>query len=204
MGCYKMVNGDKFPNFLPILEFIWNEEDCDEEVLTVLKGRDRSALKILWIRYNRRVYTLALAITKDEYLAQDVLQDTFLNLIQLDEHLLPQQNFRSWLDKTVKNHCINLLKRKKLVTNQEHILMRMEDEQNKSIEERELQEKLLADLTEEERNILIYKYIDGLSYKQIAEKLGKKKAQVKDKAYRIRKKLQKNKKRYDFWGGDVS
>lgn len=54
----------------------------DLELLDRIRQNDFDAFQVLVTRYQDRVYGLALSMLRDEVEAQDVVQDTFLNVFR--------------------------------------------------------------------------------------------------------------------------
>ena len=117
----------------------------------------------LYKEHKNGIYRYILSITKDPYLAEDVLQDTFVKLLTKEVHFISGKE-QAWLYKVARNQCYDLLKKSK----KHQILSSFEaiPEQNwKFIE-------LISPLSEREREIISLKYIGGFSHREIAEITG--------------------------------
>ena len=76
------------------------------------KGQDMSYLGQLFERYSALIYGVCLKYLKNETEAEDAYMQIFEKLSKK----IPQQeikNFKSWLHVLVKNHCLELLRKKK-------------------------------------------------------------------------------------------
>lgn len=114
----------------------------------------------------------------DEEAAQDMVQETFLLAVLNHEQLAAHQNPDAWLSVTLRNCCFNY---RRLV------------EKRASVSIEDLKETLLVEqpdffwellpskLKDSERRILTMRFKDGLSFREIGERLG-----VSETACRVR------------------
>lgn len=119
----------------------------------------------LYKQHKNGIYRYILSITKDPYLAEDVLQDTFMKLLTKEVHFISGKE-SAWLYKVARNRCYDILKKE---DNYQHYLSSLEalpDQNWKFID-------LISSLTEQEQEIMSLKYIGGFSHKEIAKITGK-------------------------------
>ncbi|WP_316817673.1 RNA polymerase sigma factor [Pedobacter nyackensis] len=89
-------------------------------LLTKVAEGDEHSFSLLFNRYRPNIYTTALRITGDEWVAEEILQDTFLK-VWVNRTTLPYlDNFGGWLYTIAKNLTFNSIKhaqseRKKLL-----------------------------------------------------------------------------------------
>ena len=69
----------------------------DKALILRLKQGDYGAFESLVTKYQDRVYGLALGMLRDEIEAQDVVQETFLNVFRKIETFRGDAAFSSWL-----------------------------------------------------------------------------------------------------------
>lgn len=82
------------------------------ELLHEVSAGDEQAFKSLFDRYRPNIYTTALRFTNNEWMAEDIVQDTFVK-VWLHKQLLPTlENFEGWLYTLAKNITLNVLKKK--------------------------------------------------------------------------------------------
>lgn len=119
----------------------------------------------LYNQHKNGIYRYILSITKDPYLAEDVLQDTFMKLLTKEVHFISGKE-SAWLYKVARNRCYDILKKQ---DHYQHCLSPLEDlpDQNRKFID------LISSLTEQEQEIISLKYIGGFSHKEIAEIMGK-------------------------------
>ncbi|MCP4460672.1 MAG: RNA polymerase sigma factor [Cytophagales bacterium] len=75
------------------------------------KGNDQEAQFSLYKKYNGAMYNTALRITHNTALAEDVLQESFLNAFQSLGYYRGDASFGSWLKRIVINKAISLSKK---------------------------------------------------------------------------------------------
>ncbi|EFM11128.1 RNA polymerase, sigma-24 subunit, ECF subfamily [Paenibacillus curdlanolyticus YK9] len=66
----------------------------------------------LYMRYNRFVYVTAYAIVKDRFLAQDVVQEVFLNLYLHQDSIRGAANKQAWIRASTRNKAIDFWRKK--------------------------------------------------------------------------------------------
>lgn len=82
-----------------------------KELLLQVRQGDETAFTALFDLYRPRIYTTALRITKDEWSAEEILQDTFVKIWKNRETLGDIGNFEGWLYTIARNITFNELKR---------------------------------------------------------------------------------------------
>lgn len=146
-----------------------------ELVQSYQKTGDMELLGELYGRYTALVYGASLKILKNETEAEDVFSDIFEKLItKVKDHNI--QQFRPWLHTVVRNHCLEILRKKKkiLTVSYEPEFMQsaevlhpfMEDLENGKMESLD---NCLKTLDIEQKNCVDLFYYQKKSYKEIAE-----------------------------------
>lgn len=89
--------------------------DIAEEARLVRRARwgDRKAFEVLYARHARAVHALALRLTGDAATAEDVTQDTFMQLMRFLARMAPDRPLRPWLKQVAANAAIDRLRRSK-------------------------------------------------------------------------------------------
>lgn len=129
----------------------------------------------------KAVYWTAIALLKNEADAEDIVQDTFVSLIESYDSIADKTKVVAWLKKTAANKCLNRLTRTKTdnVADEffETIEAVPEDFLPDSIAESEDTRKIIMNiidnvLSDDIRRTLVLFYFDEMSTKEIAEVLG--------------------------------
>lgn len=80
-----------------VLERAKLEEWSDEQVVERVLGGETAAFEVLMRRYNQRLYRVARAILRDDYEAEDVMQDTYVSAYQHLAQFAGRARFSTWL-----------------------------------------------------------------------------------------------------------
>ncbi len=129
----------------------------------------------------KAVYWTAMALLKNEADAEDIVQDTFVSLIESYYSIADKTKVVAWLKKTAANKCLNRLTRTKTDNVEDGFFETIEavpeDFLPDSIAESEDTRKIIMNiidnvLSDDIRRTLVLFYFDEMSTKEIAEVLG--------------------------------
>jgi RNA polymerase sigma factor (sigma-70 family) len=154
----------------------------DQELVHLyIKGKEL-ALSELIIRHKSRIYTSIYLLVKDEYLAEDIFQDTFIKVIKTLKagKYNEEGKFLPWVLRIGHNLVIDHFRREKrnpTITNSDGFdifdVLGIYDE---SIEEKMVKQqtyddlkKLIHLLPSEQKEVLIMRHYGDLSFKEIAD-----------------------------------
>lgn len=85
--------------------------ELDRAMAELHKG-SLDAFKILYEKYNRKVYRFCLRILEDQALAEDAFQETFIKVYEHRKDFRGE-NFQSWLFTIARHTCLNFIRAKK-------------------------------------------------------------------------------------------
>ncbi|MBP5353686.1 MAG: sigma-70 family RNA polymerase sigma factor [Lachnospiraceae bacterium] len=154
----------------------------------------------------RAVYWTALALMKNEADAEDVVQETFVTLIEKYDTLQDKSKVVPWLKKICANKCLNLLTRTKTQAMEQEFFDNLEavpeDFLPESIVESQEKRKIIMDiieraLSEDVRRTIILYYFDEMSTKEIAEAMGVPQGTVLWRLSFARMKIKKEVEKYE-------
>ncbi|SHE54105.1 RNA polymerase sigma-70 factor, ECF subfamily [Mariniphaga anaerophila] len=139
-----------------------------------------SAFDIIYKKYSRRLYGFVFRYTKQEADTEEIVQEVFIKIWQSRDKINIYSSFESFLFTIAHNATVNLLKKRatehKYV---EHVksLQHIDEtyELTDEIHYKELKQKfqgLLNELSPRQKEIFQLSREEGLSHKEIAEKLG--------------------------------
>jgi RNA polymerase sigma factor (sigma-70 family) len=154
-----------------------------ELIHAYMHGQER-ALEVLINRYKDKVYTSVYMLVKDKYLAEDIFQDAFLKMIKTikEGRYAEQGKFLPWAIRVAHNLCMDHFRKTK-----NNIPVTMPDGQDISvlfgagdlvadgIEKRQVHDcvrKLVEDLPEEQREVVVLRIYADLSFKEISDLTG--------------------------------
>lgn len=79
-------------------------------ICEIAKG-NRNALRQLYDEFKNPIFLFALSILKNYNLAEDVEQETFLNIMQSACKYQPGTNAKAWVFSIIRNCCVDSLKK---------------------------------------------------------------------------------------------
>jgi RNA polymerase sigma-70 factor (ECF subfamily) len=150
----------------------------DAVLLQRVANGDEDALLLLHTRYVNLVYSMAMHILRDPFLAEEVTQDVFLKLWQKSEHYDPRRGrFATWLLSVTRFAAIDRLRYEG-----RHFVPSPEppNREEASIEDWHQQidwdqgqqlRMLLWDLPPDQRELIELAYFGGMTHRDLAEHL---------------------------------
>lgn len=151
----------------------------DRLLFSQIANGDETAYTSIFHQYTPKLYPYILKITKEEQLAKELLQETFLRLWINRDDLKKINNPSAWLFKIAANLCLQYL-RTQAIRNQlkAKVFSKMKPGEYSAeapSEKKELElliHKAIASLPEKRKEIYLLSREQELSYQQIADKLG--------------------------------
>lgn len=149
--------------------------------------------------YNKRLFHAAYCITRDYYLAQDVVQETLLKVYQKLEMVEDKEKLGAWLSTIATRTAIDFVRKESRTNELLHRYMDPENanaKMNQNVEQEvELNyvkgqiDEYINTLPPDQKNVYQLKNEYGLKEREIAELLQLNQNTVKTRLYRIRKQL---------------
>ncbi len=167
--------------------------------MALLTNGDQQAFSELYERYKQRLfYFFYRMLGSNNELANDFLQDLFLKIIQKPELYKPGNKFSGWIFSVAHNMCKNEYRRREV---RKHIQSEENPDQFELTNSHENiieKENLIAEvfnelemLDESQRSILILKYKENFSLKEIAQILELPVGTIKSRLHYARLELSK-------------
>ncbi len=83
----------------------------EKDIIKLLKDRDKKALTLLYSNYSDSLFGVALKITRDEALAKDALQESFIKIWKNSHKYDPKKaKLFTWLYRITRNTAIDKLR----------------------------------------------------------------------------------------------
>ena len=165
-----------------------------DELATRLAADHQSAFADLVTAHQDLVFGVALRVTRDAAAAQDVAQDSFVNAYRALGRYSPDRiaalRLRPWLARIALNLARNHVRDRRLHDGEDAAadVPSHATEQPLSIvqrrEERELWARLLNALPDRYRLAVALRHVEGLSYAELAESMGRPLGSVKSDVHR--------------------
>jgi len=176
----------------------------DQKLLSRLKKSDKNSLRDLFTKYHQSLFNFVLYRVKDEVIADDIVQDTFLRVWKHRNSIKPNQSFFSYIAKISNNLCMDYFRHENVkLRHQEHIpQLTQSGADNPAIqyESKILEDKIHSivnnSLPEKCREIFILSRVNGLANQDIAELLEVSRRTVENQLYRALKVLRSKLKDY--------
>jgi len=174
------------------------EQLIDGRIIEACQQGDRAAFQLLFETYKDKVFSIAVYSSGDRSLADDITQQIFLKLFTAIRQFRGDSEFTTWLYRLVVNACLDeRRRRRRLLPWGETVEMRKTGErkpQEKQYARREVSEAVqaaIAELKPKFRLPILLKYIEGLSYEEIASVMGCSKGTVASRLNRGHSQLAK-------------
>lgn len=170
--------------------------------------------RVIFEMFYRRVYDTAYFILQDSYLAQDVVQETFLKAFQNIDKVQDGTKLGSWLGTIAARTAVDVLRKERkyrfaaenLMVNETTTAYNQSNNVEKIIENRfvkNLVRQQIAGLKPEYRQVIILKYLYELQDQEIADALDLSLSAVKSRLHRARLALRRILEKYQLDLKDV-
>ncbi len=151
-----------------------------EALLQACAGGDRAALQSLYATTAPQLFGLALGILRSRELAEDIVQDSFVLVWRHAHSFDPGRGTAmAWLARIVRNQCFDLLRRRGRESPLDEALLQSREDPAPSPAEltalsRDAQRLrgCIDELEESPRRSLLLAYYEGLTFEQVAGRLG--------------------------------
>ena len=148
----------------------------DQQVIADCRQGDREAFRLLFEAYKDKVFSIAIySFRGDESVARDITQQVFLKLMTTIAQFRGDSEFSTWLYRLVVNACTDEQRRRRrfFPLGESVAMSRLEDRrpQEKHYARLEIAESVRAAISELKpkfRLPILLKYVEGLSYEEIA------------------------------------
>ena len=164
---------------------------------------DVRAFEFLVNKYKRRAYSIALGIVGQHEDALDLSQEAFVRIHRYRGKFDPQRRFFPWLYQILKNLCYTYLREQKRNSSVPLVVLTGGDENQEEdilfdpdavAERNDLKDamwKAISQLRPQEREIIILRHFQDLSYREISELLSCSQGTVMSRLYFARRALKK-------------
>lgn len=169
----------------------------DEELVRLyVKTQRNPYFEALYTRYCDKVYRKCLSFTKNSERAEDFTHDIFIRVATKLSGFREQAKFSTWLYSVTYNYCMDQLRsprQKEVYSDEPYEGVGMYDDDDAEVAEMEAQRlnKALDHLTSDERGLLMMKYQDDISIRDIADAQQITESAVKMRLMRAKEKLRK-------------
>jgi len=178
----------------------------EAELVRRAQARDELAFREIVERYQAKVYSIIFGILRNRNDAEDIAQQVFAKVYFSMGNFDFRSSLLTWIYKITVNECYDYLRKKrvrKLVyesdfSEEESLLMQNSEAAmdhrpavDTQLAQRDFVLKLLAKVSEEDRNLMLLKEVEGHSVEELAQMTGMNENTIKVKLFRARQKLLK-------------
>lgn len=181
-------------------------DPTDAELVHRARAGEFDALETLATRYEKQVYALAWRMLRHTQDAEDVVQQTFLSVLENLAGFREESSFRTWLMRIASHAALKVIRKRRGLT-----MVPLEPETNANAEDgpiphpqfiadwreaphelvelgetRELLDAALGELDDKHRLVFILRDVQQLSVRETAQSLGLSEANVKVRLLRAR------------------
>ena len=155
----------------------------DQQLLSAYLSGDQHAISILIERHSKRVHDYIRMMVKNDELADDIYQETFIKVVRFidDGRYTDNGKFLSWVLRIAHNQVIDYFRQTKQQNNLTEAdagydILNTKKLADASIEDRMVSEQTEADLRKlvdnlpaEQKEVVLMRYFGEMSFKEIAE-----------------------------------
>jgi RNA polymerase sigma-70 factor (ECF subfamily) len=162
-----------------------------DRVVCRARAGDREALRFLYIRFSGSVYGYVASIVHDDYEAEDITQDVFAKLTTALARYEPREvPFAAWILRVSRNVALDHMRRARpLLFEEVRPVERCADEA--ALDRGRALRTALAELPEDQCQVLLMRHLVGLTPGEIARRLGRSESSVHGLHHRGRRRIQR-------------
>src|SRR5579885_278263 len=183
-----------------------HRESEEAALVRRVQARDEIAFREIVERYQAKVFSIIFGILRNHNDAEDIAQQVFAKIYFSIQNFDFRSSLLTWIYKITVNECYDYLRKKrvrKLVYESDFSdedALQMENSGSATDEgpavddtlaKRDLILKLLSRISEEDRNLILLKEVEGHSVEELSEMTGMNENTIKVKLFRARQKLLK-------------
>ncbi len=155
----------------------------DQELIQRFLKGDHASIEFLINRHKNKVYTYIILTVKNQHLAEDIFQDTFIKVIKSlhEGKYRDDGKFLSWVIRIAHNLIIDHFRKEKQINTFTSEDYEVDVFNSKKLSEGNIEEFLIRDqiindvrslvneLPEDQKQVILLRHYGGLSFKEIAE-----------------------------------
>jgi RNA polymerase sigma factor (sigma-70 family) len=160
-------------------------KSSDSELVSGYQNGNEKAFEVLLHRHKSRVYTAIYLIVKDRYVAEDLLQETFIKAINTIRggRYNEEGKFLPWISRIAHNLAIDHFRKEKrypeiVLEDGSRLLNSMEFAEDSAEDKQMLKDTtarlrgFIKELPTEQKQVLIMRHFLKMSFQEIAERTG--------------------------------
>jgi RNA polymerase sigma factor (sigma-70 family) len=159
------------------------QHQTDQELVQKFLGGDSSSIEALIKRHKNKVYTYIILTVRNQQLAEDIFQDTFIKVIKSlhEGKYRDDGKFLSWVIRIAHNLIIDHFRKEKQINamsrkDYESDIFNTRRFSDGNVEDFIIREQitndvrsLINELPDDQKQVILLRHYGGLSFKEIAE-----------------------------------
>jgi RNA polymerase sigma factor (sigma-70 family) len=178
--------------------------DEDQRLVAAVRRGDDRAFEALYSRYQRRIHAYVMGMVKDHGRAEDVTQEVFVSALRRMRETERPIAFKPWIYEIAKNACIDQFRRSKraeevsleadagLAPSDYGRLVGSDPAPHDAVAAKQELNDLcgaFGGLSDTHHEILVLRELEGLSYREIGDRMGMSRPAVESTLFRARRRL---------------
>ncbi|MFA6199907.1 MAG: sigma-70 family RNA polymerase sigma factor [Bacteroidales bacterium] len=157
----------------------------DNELIAAYMQGDKQSFEALLARHQNKVFNYILSLVKDKALADDIFQDTYIKIVNTlrSGTYRDEGKYIQWVMRIAHNLVIDHFRRNQrfptIRTDENFDIFDVLDNSEESIEQKIIRtqihsdvKRLIRQLPDEQRRVLVMRHYANMSFKDIADKTG--------------------------------
>ena len=151
----------------------------DHALFILIRKRDKEAFSMIYQKYHRYLFALALKYLKDTHLAEDAVQHVFVKLWESTRDIHIEINLKNYLYTMTKNYILNFIRDHREMVSLNYVNAQVDvsgqEDIQQAMEDRQMQDILykgIEQLPPQKKEVCKRKLETDDSNQQIAEKMG--------------------------------
>lgn len=180
------------------------EPNDDHRLVAAVRHGDDRAFEALYGRYHRRIHAYVMGMVKDHGRAEDITQEVFVSALRRMRETERPIAFKPWIYEIAKNACIDQFRRSRraeeisleadegLAPADYGRLVGSEPTPDMAVAAKQDLDHLcgaFGGLSDAHHEILVLRELEGLSYREIGDRLGMSRPAVESTLFRARRRL---------------
>ncbi len=166
-----------------------------QDLIKKIKQGQPQAVKKWFTLYKPDLMRIALTKVSNQADAQDIVQETFINSLKNIHSFNEKSSLKTWMISILRHETADYYRKKyakkaiKTIPLGEYLLKYQLEDSSKVNEK---VKKVLGKMLKKRKKMLLLKYVDGYSVKEIAKKMGKSFKSIEAELYRARQSFKKS------------
>jgi RNA polymerase sigma factor (sigma-70 family) len=180
------------------------EPGDDHRLVAAVRRGDDRAFEALYERYHRRIHAYIMGMVKDHGRAEDITQEVFLSALRRMRETERPIAFKPWIYEIAKNACIDQFRRARraeeislqadegLAPGDYGRLVGSDPTPDAAVAAKQDLDHLcgaFGGLSDTHHEILVLRELEGLSYREIGDRMGMSRPAVESTLFRARRRL---------------